>query len=365
MGNGLSARLALLVLASLCGVPGAAAQDGPPLPDDTLITLERTQCFGECPVYSVSIDARGNVVYQGKEFVRVAGRRTAQIAPARVAAILQAAERLRFFTLDDQYRFTRNPDGSTGIASDLPTTLVTIRSGGRSKRVEDYDGAPPGLKELEQLIDVEAGSRRWVSLDAATLDELVKEGWRPSQAELVELLWTALREDDAAVVKGLLERGADPNGALKGRWMVPLLAVKSAATARLLLDAGANPAAKNAVGFRPLFRAIYLPEDVAGLLIKAGLRPDDAVDEAGRTGLWLAACAGNAGVVSVLLAAGADPAASSAGKSAVDCAREPREFERTRRPPPALEGKEPYVRDFDRVIAVLEQALAKRSPRPL
>jgi hypothetical protein len=31
------------------------------MPDDFLITLVRTSCFGECPVYSVSIDAKGNV----------------------------------------------------------------------------------------------------------------------------------------------------------------------------------------------------------------------------------------------------------------------------------------------------------------
>lgn len=31
------------------------------IPDDFLVTLERTACFGDCHVYTVTIDARGNV----------------------------------------------------------------------------------------------------------------------------------------------------------------------------------------------------------------------------------------------------------------------------------------------------------------
>ena len=356
--------LTLAVLALAAMARAAGAQNRPQIPDDTLITLERTACFGECPVYTVTIDARGNVVYQGKEFVRVQGRHTARIAPARVAALLQQAERAGFFTFDEQYRYVKNPDGSRGIVTDLPTTFVTIRTAGRSKRIEDYYGAPAGLKELERRIDEETRIRRWVSLDAQALAELAKEGWRPPQAELADLLSTALREDDAPVIKGLLELGADPNGALTGRRMPPLLMVRSAAAARLLLEAGASPVAMSeSIGWTPLFRAVYLPSEVIELLLKAGARVDAAADADGRSALWLAACAGNAGVVSVLLAAGANPAASSAGQSAVECAREPRECERTERRPPPLDGKEPYVRDFDRVIAVLERALAKRSPR--
>jgi hypothetical protein len=39
-----------------------AGSDAQGVPEDFLITLERTSYFGECPVYAVSIDARGNVI---------------------------------------------------------------------------------------------------------------------------------------------------------------------------------------------------------------------------------------------------------------------------------------------------------------
>src|SRR6059058_5801427 len=36
------------------------------IPKDTLITLERTACFGTCPVYKLTISADGKVAFEGK-----------------------------------------------------------------------------------------------------------------------------------------------------------------------------------------------------------------------------------------------------------------------------------------------------------
>jgi uncharacterized protein DUF6438 len=115
-----------LVIATVA--PLAAAQIIPP---DVVIRLERTFCFGECPVYSVSIDAMGNVTYDGTEFVRVKGRQTDRIPVPRVAELLATADRIGFFDLRDQYRTIRNPDRTETMVTDLPTTFVTITRGGR------------------------------------------------------------------------------------------------------------------------------------------------------------------------------------------------------------------------------------------
>lgn len=135
------------------------------MPGDLLIKLERTACFGECPVYTVSIDGKGNVTYEGARFVRVEGRQTDRIPLSRVAEILATAERIGFFELRDKYRTIRNPDGTETIVTDLPTTFVRITRDGRSKRIEDYIGAPDGLRELERQIDEAAGTKRWIRRD--------------------------------------------------------------------------------------------------------------------------------------------------------------------------------------------------------
>src|SRR5829696_6498448 len=150
----------LLVAVGLATTPAPTAAQR--VPDDFVLKLERTECLGECPVYSVSIDAIGNVTYEGTKFVRVQGRQTDRIQVSRVAALLATAERIGFFDLRDRYRTIRNPDGTESFMTDLPTAYVTITRGGRSKRIEDYVDAPQALKQLEQLIDDTARTKRWI-----------------------------------------------------------------------------------------------------------------------------------------------------------------------------------------------------------
>ena len=134
----------------------AGLSQGEVIPADFNIKLERTACFGACPVYTVTIDAQGNVTYEGTRFVRVEGQQTDQIPTSTVATLLATARRVGFFDLLDSYR---------APISDLPTTYVTITANGRTKRVEDYFRAPAGLKDLERAIDEAARTARWVRMD--------------------------------------------------------------------------------------------------------------------------------------------------------------------------------------------------------
>lgn len=326
------------------------------VPDDFAIKLERSSCFGACPVYSVSIDAKGSVTYEGKKFVRVGGRQTDQIPVSRVAELVATVDRIRFFELDDQYRFIRNADGTTTAVTDLPTTLVTVTRGGQTKQIEDYIGAPESLQQLEKEVDEAARTKRWISLDQATLRQMVRDGRVPSAQERAELLRKALQEDEVGVITGLIEIGADPNYNY-GSNTTPLMMVRSAAAARALITAGAIPYARSESGVTPLSWAVHLAPDVAEVLLKAGVRPDEP-DSSARTPLWQAACAGNAGVVKLLLSVGADPTRRAVGVSPLECARQGQASERASRPFPI--GTPLFVKDFDTAIALLEQALARR-----
>jgi len=343
------ASLTLILVAP--GMPSAAPQQT--IPDDALIKLERTVCFGECPAYSVTIDAKGNVTYQGDKFVRVVGRQTDRIPLSRVAALLETVDRIRFFELQDKYRLP---------VTDNPTTFVTVVLNGRTKRIEDYVGAPKEVKQFEQQIDDAARTKRWIRLDQLALTQMVKEGWSPSVEERAELLRNALLHDDVDVVKGLIEIGADPNGVYYNTNTTPLMMVRSAAAARALLEAGALPSARNENGLTAMWWATHFAPDVTEALLKAGAQPDQPSDSSGGTPLFHAACSGNAGVVKLLLDAGADPAVRPQDVSALECAQRGRESARTR-PPLASEFKQPFEPDFDGVIALLEKAHARRAPR--
>jgi hypothetical protein len=346
--------VAALVVVAL-GAPLHGSQNAPPaVPDDFAIKLERTSCFGACPVYSVTIDAKGKVTYDGKKFVRVEGRQVDQIPVSRVAELAATVERIRFFDLNDEYRVIRNADGTTTMVTDLPTTFITATMGGRSKVIIDYVGAPESLKELETQIDETARTKRWISLDQATLRQMVHDGWTPSAEERAELLRHALQDDDTAVIKLLLENGADPNGILEGTSTTPLMKVQSAAAAHALLAAGANPLVRDRDGDTVLRYAVEYAPDLMELLLKAGV-PADQSDLYGA--LWHAACVGNAEVVKLLLGRGADPTRRASGQSALECARDMKGYAQTY---PGLDTRRPFVADFDRVITLLEQAPAKR-----
>ena len=148
---------ALLIGAVVASPVRSAALE---VPDDFVVKLERTICGGECPAYWVSIDARGNVVYEGTEFVRVQGRQTDKVPASRVAAIFAAGERIGFFNLRDQYLTIRHSDGTESFVTDRSTAFLTITRAGQSKRIENYIGAPQALNELARLVDDTARIRR-------------------------------------------------------------------------------------------------------------------------------------------------------------------------------------------------------------
>lgn len=341
-----------VVLALAIGVGTAAAQDVV-VPADTMIRLQRTACLGPCPIYTVTIDARGTVTYVGERFVRVVGRRTTRINRAVVAALLVRAERIRFFDLRDAYRVIENPDGTETHVTDLPTQIVTLTVNRQTKRVEDYVGAPDALADFEHAIDEAAGTGRWIFLDEAALEELVCSGWSASGDEGAALLQEAIRRDEPAIARRLIELGSDIDGPRSHR-LPPLLLARSGAMVEVLVKAGANPNERpvGTVGARtPLMTTAYKDAAVAEALLTAGARLED-MDE-GRTALWHAACGGNWRVVRVLLDAGANPRGST-GMSAAECARQARQREANRRRTVIDYG--PTVQDLDRVIQLLENA---------
>lgn len=300
------------------GLVGPAVAQEPNLPPHASISLQRTSCFGPCPIYTVTIDARGTVTYDGERFVRVIGRRTAQIDTSIVAGLLATADRIRFFEMRDVYRVIENPDGTVGMVTDLPTKFVTVTVNGRTKKVEDYVAAPDSLAEFEREIDAAAGTKRWVFLDEDALEELARSGWLASSEEGAALLKQAIERDDVAIARRLIELGSDLDGPPDNR-LPPLLSARSSSMVDLLVKAGANPNERpigRVAARTPLMSTSYKDAAVAEALLKAGARLEDMDD--GRTALWYAACAGNWRVVMTLLGAGANPRGST-GMPAAEC----------------------------------------------
>jgi hypothetical protein len=160
------ASLALLLGLVSCAPRKAAS---PPAEDSTApvavkpaITLERTACFGSCPVYRLWVSPTGEVTYDGKAHVRRLGTATGKIPQQQLDRLLTELEKAGYFSFANRY--TVNEPACGRYATDLPSVISSATLRGRTKRIEhDYGcGAAPGaLVVLERRIDEVVGSGRW------------------------------------------------------------------------------------------------------------------------------------------------------------------------------------------------------------
>jgi hypothetical protein len=126
------------------------------------ISLERTACFGRCPVYRITASSSGVVNYQGTAHVRHLGGATGQIPAERIGALLNELEEAGYFSFADRYASSEASCGR--YATDLPTVITSATLNGRTKRVEHDQGcagAPGALVVLERRIDDVLGSGQW------------------------------------------------------------------------------------------------------------------------------------------------------------------------------------------------------------
>jgi hypothetical protein len=152
---------AVLVVVAACSrreaTQAAAPESGP------AVTLERTPCFGTCPVYTVAISRAGEVTFTGKRHVADTGQATATIPPERVDSLLDELEVAGYFGFADAYVMDSPACGM--YATDSPTVITSAMRNGATKAIRHDRGcsaAPPKLSQLEQRIDEVAGTGRWI-----------------------------------------------------------------------------------------------------------------------------------------------------------------------------------------------------------
>lgn len=131
-----------------------------PLSQQVALTLERTACFGFCPMYKLSVYGNGKVVYEGKRFVKVTGTRTTTISQTAVRKLVAEFQKIGYFNLQDSY---------TGGHTDASSAITSLTIGKKQKTVNHYlpsPDAPTQLTELENKIDAVVNSKQWIGTDA-------------------------------------------------------------------------------------------------------------------------------------------------------------------------------------------------------
>jgi hypothetical protein len=158
----------LILVVIACNYPSSLTAQQT-IPEDTLITLERSTCLGWCPDYKLTISADGAVTFEGRQYVKVKGLAKGSISLEDLCKLIKAFQAASYFSLHDKYA-TKN-DGCPEVWTDYPNVITSIRINGKSKSISHYHGCqdnsgtsiyPKGLTDLENNIDQIVGTDKWI-----------------------------------------------------------------------------------------------------------------------------------------------------------------------------------------------------------
>ncbi len=123
------------------------------------IKLQRTMCYGTCPVYSVTVDNEGNVNYHGEMFVYKSGEQHWKISKKKVEQLNDLIEDFGFKS------FIYEAGGQ--FITDQPSCITTVKySNGETKEIDHYYGhilIDDSLAAFEKKIDRIIGTKKYVN----------------------------------------------------------------------------------------------------------------------------------------------------------------------------------------------------------
>jgi hypothetical protein len=125
----------------------------------TTIVYEETPCFGECPIYTMTLDgATMNAIFKGKANTTKIGNYSKPISTDEYSKFMEAIEKANFMKLNDEYM---------GLAPDFPIRIITLTKDGKTKTVKNRSEAPPELGVLEQVFKRFANTDGWKKIESS------------------------------------------------------------------------------------------------------------------------------------------------------------------------------------------------------
>ncbi|GGW74272.1 DUF6438 domain-containing protein [Alishewanella tabrizica] len=153
-----------LIFASVSWLLASCSTTTPTIDNETVVKLKRTACFGNCPVYTVSVKANGVVEYEGNEYVSIKGFQTGNLPKESVELIEKKLIKVKFLKMKSHL-----DSGSWGCfisATDSSYILIEGLVKNRKKAVSTYLGCESKqvyeVINLAEYIDQVVGTSKWV-----------------------------------------------------------------------------------------------------------------------------------------------------------------------------------------------------------
>jgi hypothetical protein len=119
----------------------------------TEIGIERSGCYGRCPVYTFIVRSDGTFRYTGTKYVEHEGEFIGTIPVWYFHRLAQFVRDSGYMELEDRY---------SRMVTDSSTTYTTVMMGAKRKTISNYaNSGPTKLWAIEQLIDDLMAKEEW------------------------------------------------------------------------------------------------------------------------------------------------------------------------------------------------------------
>lgn len=127
--------------------------------DDLEIMIQRTACFGPCPIYTVYVRGDGNVSFVGQGYTDVIGSVYGTVTDEQLFQIASELDRSRFLDVVEV-------DECEELWTDASSVMLWVKWQGKERRVERYLGCkkrpPDPAPALARRIDEIVNTAQWI-----------------------------------------------------------------------------------------------------------------------------------------------------------------------------------------------------------
>lgn len=111
--------------------------------EDHFARHKRTPCYGQCPTYTLTIQANGKAKLKAERFTDLEkGTYKGRVEKEELDKLREKAEEIGFFEMQGEYDNPR--------VTDLPSRITELSFEGKAHKVKNRHGGPDRLKELEE-----------------------------------------------------------------------------------------------------------------------------------------------------------------------------------------------------------------------
>lgn len=123
-------------------------------PSDSLFfSMERTPCYGKCPVYKVNIYRSGHASFEAiRNVADKNGIYKTTFTKEEMKMISDKAEEIKYFEMEIEY---------DSPVTDLPSVITSLNFNDKKKTIRDRHKGPPELRQFEKLAEEIINGKGW------------------------------------------------------------------------------------------------------------------------------------------------------------------------------------------------------------